>query len=270
MKTISKRRIVFYIAVVASAIFLYFLGFLRPVETVVSNVFNPVYSVFFEWGSDIKTTFNNQMSKRDLFEENKKLKAQVNDLQKENIDLNILREENGILRDHLRFSLVNKTKYVMAKVISRGDALNISDRVETIVINKGKRDGIYPGLSVVSGKGAIVGKVEEVKANTSKVYLTNNKKCKLTATISGSDADTSGITEGDLGLTVKMDFIPQQAKVEKGDIVITSGLEETIPRGLLIGKVVEVNKESDELWQTATVESAVQLKDLIIVAVLLP
>lgn len=257
-------------AVVGLLIFLYFFGFLRPVEKILFTVLNPVYSRFYKMSSGIKIKYDEQVSKKDLLQVTKDLESQVNDLTKENVDLNLLREENEILREHLRFSIVNDTKYVMANVISRGDAINISDRVETITINKGSRDGIYPGLSVVSGKGAVVGKVEEVKDSISKVYLTNNKRCKLTATILGSTENTSGVSEGELGLTVRMGFIPQNVQISKEDIVITSGLEQAIPRGLVIGKVIDVKKENNELWQTAIVEPAAKLDDLIIVSVLLP
>jgi len=270
MRKISKRRIIAYVAVVVLLIFLYFFGFLRPAENIISRVLNPVYSRFYKISSGIKIRYDDQISKKDLLEIVNNLEVQVNDLTKENVDLNLLQEENETLREHLRFSIVDEKKYVMANVISRGDAITTSDRIETIVINKGSRDGVYSGLSVVSGKGVVVGKIEEVKNNISKVYLTNNKKCKLTATILTNDRGTSGVTEGELGLTVRMGFIPQDILISKGDVVITSGLEQVIPRGLVIGKVIDVKKENNELWQTAVIESSANLDELLIVSVLLP
>jgi len=259
-----------YMAVVGLLIFLYFFGFLRPVENVITKIFNPVYSKFHSMSSSIKMRYDEQASKKDLLNAVKELELEANSLIKENVELKLLREENEILREHLRFSIVNKMKYVMANVISRGDAVSIGGRIETITINKGSQDGIYSGLSVVSGEGIVVGKVQEVKDNISKVYLSNNERCKLTAVIQGSNENISGVTEGELGLTVKMGFIPQNVAVAKGDVVVTSGFEEAIPRGLVIGEVIEVNKENNELWQTAIIEPVASLDDLVIVSVLLP
>jgi rod shape-determining protein MreC len=69
---------------------------------------------------------------------------------------------------------------------------------------------------------------------------------------------------------MKMSFIPQSAVIKPGDSVVTSGLEEAIPRGLVIGKVLEVKSESNAMWQTAVIEPLISPDDLIIVSVLLP
>jgi cell shape-determining protein MreC len=93
----------------------------------------------------------------------------------------------------------------------------------------------------------------------------------LAAAVQGqNDQKTSGVVEGDLGLTIKMDFIPQAEKIKVDDIVVTSGLEKNIPRGLVIGKIIQVNSDSNEIWQKATVESLMNLEDLTIVSILPP
>ena len=81
---------------------------------------------------------------------------------------------------------------------------------------------------------------------------------------------TGGITEGDLGLTLKMGFIPQSKNIKKDDIVVTSGLEYLIPRGLALGRIIEVSKDNNELWQNAVIESMADNDNLVIVSVLLP
>ena len=55
-----------------------------------------------------------------------------------------------------------------------------------------------------------------------------------------------GIIEGGFGLTIRMTFIPQQEIVEIGNIIVTSGLEKNVPRGLVIGEVASVEKEPFE------------------------
>jgi rod shape-determining protein MreC len=79
-----------------------------------------------------------------------------------------------------------------------------------------------------------------------------------------------GITEGDLGLTIKMNFIPQSDTINLDDTVITSGLGGNIPRGLVIGKVSQVNNRSNEIWQDVSIEPLINLNSLTIVSVLIP
>ena len=121
----------------------------------------------------------------------------------------------------------------------------------------------------MASKGTIVGKIVEAKNNISKVELTNNEQCKIAATILNSEK-TTGITQGELGLTIRMDFIPQSEEIKIDDIVVTSGLEQTIPRGLVIGKISDVNRENNELWQTARLNTLIDPSDLVIVSVLVP
>ncbi|MBU0619941.1 rod shape-determining protein MreC, partial [Patescibacteria group bacterium] len=79
---------------------------------------------------------------------------------------------------------------------------------------------------------------------------------------------TMGIIEGEFGLTIKMDFIPQNKRINNEDIVITSGLEKNIPKGLVIGKITRINKNNNEVWQNAIIEPLADLDNLIIVSVL--
>ena len=269
MRRTNKKKLILYLAVIGLLVFLYAFNLLGPLNRVIYGILNPIFSGFQSVSSNIRSTYNEQTEKKDLNEYVKELEGEVNQLTEENARLKILENENGILREHLGFLVKNEYNYVMSNVISRGDAVESSGREETIIIDKGSKDGVYPGLAIVSGQGMIIGKVAEAKENISQVNLTNSSKCKLAATILNEDK-TSGVTEGELGLTIKMEFIPQEEEVNIGDIIVTSGLEQAIPRGLVIGKVTQVEKENNEIWQFATLEPLVQAEDLVIVSVLIP
>ncbi|HTX86704.1 MAG TPA: rod shape-determining protein MreC, partial [Candidatus Nanoarchaeia archaeon] len=81
---------------------------------------------------------------------------------------------------------------------------------------------------------------------------------------------TIGVTDGNLGLTINMDYIPQMEQINLGDLAVTSGLEPNIPRGLLIGQVAKVDKGSNDIWQSANIQPAADLNNLTIVSVLIP
>jgi len=265
----SKKRIFILLAVVGLLVFLSNFGILKPFENILSKVFNPALDGLHSLGSGLRTTYENQTGKQNISEENKSLTERVAKLTEENVELITTKQENEVLRQHLEFLTKNQFKYILSNVISRGDITDISDKSETITIDKGKKDGVLVGLAVVNSMGVIVGKVVDAKDSISLVYLTNNSKCKLAASIL-EQTGTGGVTEGQLGLTIKMGFIPQSKNIQKDNIVITSGLEQFIPRGLIIGRVMEVTKDNNELWQNAVIEPMVDNDNLQIVSVLLP
>jgi len=269
MAKFSSGKFIWFIAVIGLLIFLHLTKILLPVESLIARIFNPILSGFYSISSSLRTTYNEQTSKGDLLAQIKDLENQLNQLTVENVKLKTLEEENQILREHLQFLTKQESEFVIANIISRGSIDNPVTQSNIIIINKGTEDRITQGLPVISSQGIIVGKVMEVKDYLAEVYLTTNSICKLAATIQNQDK-TSGIVQGELGLTVRMEFIPQSEEIKIGDIIVTSGLEYNIPRGLVIGKVSQVIKDSNELWQSAVVEPMVDLDELIIVSVLLP
>jgi rod shape-determining protein MreC len=265
----NKRGIILAAAVIGLLIFLHFLKITRPLELVVSRALNPVLGGFYAAGTSLRLAYGRPAVESELIENAEELSGRVNELIEENARLKIVDEENRILREHLNFLTAGKHNYLMSNVIARGDPADLTETVESVTIDKGSRDGLYPGLAVVSGEGVIVGKIAETKEAAAKVHLTNSGRCKLAAVLLDADK-TAGIAEGDLGLTIRMNFIPQDIEVKTGDIVVTSGLEQAIPRGLVIGSVISVNKESNDLWQFAVLEPLLNPENLSIVAVLLP
>src|SRR3989442_55594 len=99
------------------------------------------------------------------------------------------------------------------------------------------------GLVPVQG---VVGRVSEVGANYSKVLLVTDSGSAVSALVQGSRA--AGIVRGQYGDTLVMDWILQTEAVKAGDVVITAGLaigndlRSLYPKGLVLGRVVDVNK----------------------------
>ncbi|KKR31078.1 MAG: Cell shape-determining protein MreC [Candidatus Falkowbacteria bacterium GW2011_GWF2_39_8] len=190
----------------------------------------------------------------------------MNQLIAENSRLKSLEDENRTLRNYLKFLSTKEKKYLMANVISSG---SIDLNSQSVLLDKGTKDGLYSGLAILSSEGNIVGKIINAKENISEVCIINASRCQLAAAIQNKEK-TVGIAQGDLGLTIKMEFIPQNADIKVGDIIISSGLEKSIPRGLVIGQISHIKKESNELWQAARIEPLTNLEDLVVVSVLLP
>jgi len=271
LKIKTKNNIFIFIAVIGLLIFLHFLKILNPLEEAIISLINPVAEKVYSVGTGLRTAVNEQTDKRDFLTVIKDLELKINQLTIENSQLKTIEEENEKLRQQLKFFTKSSLSYTLANVISRGALDSSLGQGQPVVIDKGGKDGLAVGLAVLNSQGIIVGKIAEVKENISKICLVTDKGCKLAAAVQGqNDQKTSGVVEGDLGLTIKMDFIPQAEKIKVDDIVVTSGLEKNIPRGLVIGKIIQVNSDSNEIWQKATVESLMNLEDLTIVSILPP
>lgn len=267
MLKINFKNYIFSSLVIVLLIFFHYLGFLTPVEALIFKIFNPALIKFYSVSSNINSAFGGETDKEELIKLLKQKEEEANNLIIENAALKSLEEENNILRQFLEFSKKEQKKFILGNVISRKSQSSV-DIEQGIIIDKGSADGIKPGAAVLDAQGFIVGKIIQVKNNFSQIYLISNKECKLAAALQNENK-TAGIIRGEHELTIKMEFIPQTEEVKEGDIVVTSGIEENIPAGLVIGRITKVDKESNELWQSAVVEPLVDLNNLSVVAVLL-
>ena len=122
---------------------------------------------------------------------------------------------------------------------------------------------------MVNSEGVVVGKIQDIKKNSARVVLITNNRSQIASTVQNSDR-TTGVVKGEMGLTMKMDFIPRSQEIKKEDTVVTSGLEEKIPRGFVLGKVAQVKEGDNQVWQQAVIEPMVDFDDLTMISVLIP
>lgn len=258
----------FFLATAVLLIFLHFTGLLRPAGKYLEIALNPAIAKSQVWSSGIRLWYKDTFYHGDLAAENRALKSQVEELTAANVELKKVQDENSQLRQHLKFLEGDtKQKYVMANVVSREVFSGPEESRGDLIINKGREDGLIPSLAVLNEQGVVVGKITKVEEKTSAFVLITNSDCKFAAAI-GDKGRTIGITSGNLGLTINMDFIPQSEKINIGDVAATSGLEPGIPAGLVIGRVNKVDKDSNEIWQSVNLEPLANLDDLIIVSVI--
>ncbi|MFA6995475.1 MAG: rod shape-determining protein MreC [Patescibacteria group bacterium] len=266
VKIKTNSPIVIFLVVAILLIFLHAVGLLSPLENFLSTLTKPLSVHLYGWSSSLNSSYN---ANQDV----EALQGQINRLTKEVSALTVANSgyletaaENQKLRSTLKFLSVNNFQAVVAGIIAKQSP---ADDTGDLIINRGRLDGLRPGLGVVSEEGVIIGKVISVKDTSATVCLTTNSNCQLPATIQ-NELKTQGITVGDLGLTIKMSYIPQGEKISIGDMIITSGLGGNIPRGLLIGKVAQVYNASNEVWQSATIEPLLNFDNLTIVSVIIP
>ncbi len=264
-----KNRSLVWVGVIAIIIILHFVGLLQPLEHAATWAAKPLAQFFYNSSASVRHYYQRRDEYREFASRVDTLEQELARLTAENAGFKELEQDNIKLRAQLNFAAASHQASKLANVISQNLVFDIKQDDQDIVIDQGESSGLKVGAGVVDENGVVIGKVAELRSNIARVCLTTSRNCKLPATIQ-NNTRTIGITEGDRGLTIKMSYIPQSENINQGDTVITSGLGGDIPRGLLIGKVSQVNKLNNEIWQDVSIEPSFNRNSLTIVNVLLP
>ncbi|MFH1038912.1 MAG: rod shape-determining protein MreC [PVC group bacterium] len=163
--------------------------------------------------------------------------------------------ENEALRSLLDFKRKQRYSGVVARVIGR----DIYHWNQSILIDKGGADGVVREAAVVSARG-VVGKVVEVAPHLSRVLLIIDRTSGVGGMIQSSRQ--TGIVEGTTDGGCVMKYLPRRPPILPGEAVITSGLGQIYPPGLLIGTITGVYEQEFGLYQYADLEPATRFDRL--------
>ena len=193
---------------------------------------------------------------------NAELEAQVSQLQTQVIDLQQRVNETEILAALVDFSRANpESSYKAASVIGRDP----SPFLHYVIINRGSNDGIERGMPVVTNEG-LAGRIDAVISDAARVQLVTDAAASVNVHL--KNANTDAMLGGSVTGDISLDLISQDATVQSGDIILTSGLGGGFPPDLIVGQVLNVRKLPAELFQQATVQPAVDFSRLQIVLVI--
>lgn len=178
-------------------------------------------------------------------------------------DLRELSQENIRLKDLLNFKQKSPLRLVAARVIGR----TMDSWSSSVIIDKGKYHGIKSGMAVICPKG-LVGSIVESTESTSKVLLINDPNQGVFSIVQRNRQE--GLVNGTLGGNLIMRYLPEEAQIVIGDIIITSELSQVYPKGLLLGRVVSIGREFSGLNRYALVKPLVDLTSIEEVLVIIP
>lgn len=137
--------------------------------------------------------------------------------------------------------VLQKFPLIPAKVTSNEQR---ADRLNHLIINKGKKDGVKDGMGVVGG-GGVVGIISEASNNYSLVIPVTHQKSAISCRVRGSNWFGYLIWDGGSKLIAYLDEIPRQAEVKRGMAVETSGYSDVFPAGIFVGNVLTVHNAPD-------------------------
>ncbi|NBP56821.1 rod shape-determining protein MreC [bacterium] len=171
---------------------------------------------------------NNQVSEEQL-------KAKVISLEAEVASLLYLKSENELLKSAIDTKNETGIIPIQARIITFDNNFTRSSALVGVGSNLGVKEG-QPVIYL----GHLVGIVKEVSKDSSKIQFLNDADSKLAISLKNSNS-SQGILKSQFGTSLEVDSISKLEPVNQGNNIITSATE-TIPAGLLVGKVKSVSE----------------------------
>lgn len=194
----------------------------------------------------IRSLFDHYIFLVNIKKENLALKKRIQELQTFTTEYLEVSSANERLRRHMKFKERFSFPMVAAEVIGE----DVSRWKKTIVIDKGRKDGIEKGMAVLTSEG-VVGQVIQASENVAKALLIIDHTSAIAVLIQRSRS--RGILEGRSENLCELVYVSRTEDVQVGDVVISSGLGGIYPKGILVGKVSKVVKRKYGIFQKVMV-----------------
>ena len=234
----------------------YFQKVTSDMTAVLGRVFSTPVNAVNSFFSDVNTL-------QDTFEENQRLKKEIDQIAENKAEITTLKADNERLKEELELqATLTDFTFITGSVIAR----NPDMWIDHVVIDRGSSDGLEIGMSVMSNNG-LAGRVTDVNPTSSKVTLlttTDDTAVLTSAEIILGDETVFGVINGydTRRNQLIMDQIIAESEIELGTDIVTSGMGGLVPRGLLVGTVAEVTLDNHGLGQRVYIEPATNFKDI--------
>ncbi len=208
--------------------------------------------------SSLSAAVNEVMNTAD---ENKKLKAELRNSLAERQRYGEILSENRRLHELLDLRSQIRGSGIAARVIARG----YDKFMNTLVIDKGKNEGIMKDMSAITPKG-LAGKVSAVRDNFADIMLLTDPNFSVAVRL--QEGRHEGVLAGTGHRYCILKYVPTEETIKEGEIVITSGLDGIFPQGIPVGRVAKVRTEGVEFFQYVEVvpfQSSSKIEEVVVI-----
>jgi rod shape-determining protein MreC len=220
------------------------------VQRAIHVAFSPIQGALHEVAAGVASTFGSIGELDRLRTDNSRLRGETERLAAENARLEEARRENELLAGLLEVRNGLDHETVAVQVIARES----SEFRQLVTVDKGTDDGIAQGDVVIGQGGALAGRVVEIGANFATVLLITDTGSTVIGQLPSA---ATGEVKGQVNGVLVMSRIDANEQVEPGQEIVTAGIElsagarSPFPKGLLIGRVVDVQRDANAIVQTA-------------------
>ena len=167
--------------------------------------------------------------------------------------LNALEAENQRLRALLNARSKISDKTLIAEIMS----VNANPYDHSIVLNVGSKDGVYDGQALIDMDG-VIGQVIKANLMTSIAMLISDTDHAIPVEVNRNGLRTVAVGTGTIDI-LDLPFVVNNADIEIGDLLITSGFGGTFPAGYPVAIVNSVNRLPHESYAKITAKPAASL-----------
>lgn len=171
--------------------------------------------------------------------------------------LKAIEAENESLRQLLNLRARLPNEWIGCRII----ATYPQPGQQTVIIDRGVRDGVLAGAPVVAAEG-LLGVVERADSNASMVRMLTAPRMAVSANVLNAQKVSTGVCEGRGENRLLLNFVPPEAPLQVGDTVVTAGLGGKYPPNLPIGVVEQVWYDRQYSVKKAWVRPAVDFDRL--------
>jgi rod shape-determining protein MreC len=192
---------------------------------------------------NINAYFSLREVNRQLAEENARLRKKL-----EQRNQSLYRLDTREVKDR---AVINRFDFISARVINNSTRLYKNH----ITINKGRNNGIEPGMAVINASGA-VGKVKSASAHFAVLISLLNIDNQISCAVKNSDYFGTAQWDGTDPRMIDLKYIPRHAKPAAGDTVVTSGYNAVFPPGVPVGVIEQVSLKPEAVFYDIRVRLA--------------
>lgn len=190
-----------------------------------------------------------------LRKDNQRLEEEAIALRVDQARLSELEIENKDLQNQLAFKNAHpEMNLLLANVIG----LDPTNFYDTLVLDKGERDGVKNGMAVVSF-GTLVGKIDQVSDGSSRIVLVTSRDSIIQVMLQNSR--TAGILKGGISGMV-LDDIPLDTTIDDNENIITSGLGGGLPKGIYVGNAGSLISAKSDIFKAIEIKSPINFSKL--------
>lgn len=262
---VARRRGIAWLVLIALSVLLMTVSSnpaVRELQRGIGFAFRPIQAAIDGLGRDLSSIVGAIAEIDELRTTNDALRTENERLRTENLQAEELRRQNEQLTALLQLRSGFEHKTIGAAVIARES----SEFRRLVTIDVGSDDGVEVGDVVVAAGAAVAGRVIEVGPTFAHVLLISDTGSTVIGQLVGSAA--TGEVIGQLGGVLIMGKIDATVSVALGEEVVTAGIElaggirSPFPKGLVVGLVVDVARDANEVVQTAFLQPALDLDRL--------
>ncbi len=228
---------------------------LRKVEGVMVSLTAPGLKALSAVGHSLKSVWFGYLYLVGVQKENERLRRRLD----EAVQREARYQEARLALERLEALLDLKRQLALPVTGARVVAYDPSLWSRAAIIDQGRSQGVEVGQAVVAPAG-IIGRIVEVYPRYAKVMLIVDRNSGADAMIQRTRV--RGILEGKGGNRCSLEYVPKNADIQVGDLVLASGLGGIYPQGLVFGKVTAANKKAQGVFQEVEVIPTVDLSSL--------